>query len=678
VFDRVAIDVLTESKKNGSVVSNPYHEDFAAHIRDNWDAYADANPKLRQVERLARIVAIVKWLKDSGLPLDLGYLQGYAPESVVTEAGVKPETVSDSWTKRRTTVSGNTTTVTTTIYTMTITGGVSYSTPNELLPDTTEGDSLRDQALASRSEDTDLEWNFGSGTRANAFSICKEAQGGSLAFGQTDLSFPVKGGNSISFSRYYSSFLEEDVESLGKGWMYSGIRLRFPSSKKNYTATRENGSTLTGAWYPDIIAVNNSIGFQIRYILYGVNAQDEPIYRSDRKAAGRIDTLVLEQKTSTTDEFRLADPATQFEYLWTSAGLAKQETDAVGNVVTYDYADGEDTLPSTLDDQLIKISSGVGAGLREIHVVYGTGLGSDRIDHVEGPGSVGDGDNIKVNFDYDGDNRLVDVTHPFNPRLTFFYAENGSGHMLSAFKSVDGVNTEIFKNENYDVYGRAASTTSYPNSANSMKVDKTFDVNKGEEASTDELGGSQAQKVDELKRPLEMTDVDGDKVTLTYTNEFGPSTITNRRGNASSYSYNDRGVVTGVIDPMGRSSSVVYYPGSENVFISYVTTAGGNTEGMVAFEYEDDKIKRVFHKASGLSLDESTGSFSVSIDPQLVSEYFYTDGDLVSVIDAEGRTVSVQRNNEIGLVDTVVSATGLTSTIEAFDTLSRPQKVRSA
>ena len=153
--------VLTESKKEGSVVSNPFHEDFARHIRDNWEEYASLNPKLRQVERLARIVAIVKWLKDSGLPLDLGYLKGYAPEVVSTESVVKPQSISDSWTSRKTTVNGNTTTTTTTIHTITITGGVSYSTPNELLPDTTEGDTLRDQALAARSEDTDLQWNFG-------------------------------------------------------------------------------------------------------------------------------------------------------------------------------------------------------------------------------------------------------------------------------------------------------------------------------------------------------------------------------------------------------------------------------------------------------------------------------------------------------------------------------------
>lgn len=683
VFDSVAIDVLTESKMEGEVISNPFHEDFANHIRDNWEEYAEVYPQLKQIERLARIVGVVKWLKDSGMPLDLGYLGNYTPEEVSTEVAVKPKLLEDSWSKTTTkVVTRNGRKVqkkTTHVHTITIQGGVSYSTPNELNQADSPGTILRAQALEARSNQPDgdeaLEWEFGSGMTAHSFSLCREAMAGALRFGQTDMDFPVKGDFSLGFRRSYSSFQDEDEENLGEGWDHSETSLRFPSAKQLFTYERDDHSQFTAEWYPEIIVLDNASRKRTRYFILSVNENDEPLYRADVADALFVSQNYLVQTSD--DAFRLSNRDSQSAYVWNPEGKLTKKIDANGNEVNYTYQAGPDLIEGTADDQLISITSGEGNGFRQINLIYGGGSDGNHLSRVEGPYGIGNGDNVWADFSYDSNDRLTTVTHSLKPQVTFFY-DNQNGKMVSAFKNQNGGNAQLFEATEYDLYKRPKFVNWFPESGNSLEVEHSFDVTQGMDANTTSVGSSGSKVIDDHHRVTEVTDAEGRSVILDYEGDFGPSKIENRRGYETELTYDGSGNLVSVTDPLLRSVHKIYYPNSNLVFVSYVALSDGSTSDMTAYDYEDGKIKRVYEGASNLTLDESTGQFEVSVDPNGVTEFHYENGELVGVTSPENETTSfLRQNNDVGVVDKIVSPTGLTMSIEEFDPLLRPKRVRT-
>jgi len=670
VFDEIAIDVLTESKYANQVVSNPHLEAFARHIQENWmrlggDGYADVYPKLKQVERLARIVGIVKWLKDSGLPLDLSYFNQYVPAATNTPSSTEAITVSGNFFIGSVRV------------TRMLTGGITYSTENSYQEIEDHINLLRKNAVEARWEtpkgDETLVWSFASSNttvQANALSVFPCPQPGGLYFRQIDLSFPTDGGRSLYFARSYSSFLNQDLESMGEGWAVSTFRLRFPRSRQNYTVTRPNQTQFNGHWYPEIIAMNRGKGFDVRYLLHSVNEQEDPIYRTIVEDAGRVDGLELKETMAGT--FELSDPLTQFTYEWLNNGMIKRRADSHGNEISYEY-DSE--------DRLVAIRGGSGNGEHVILLTYE----ANRLISAEGPYSSGHTENLRVRYGYDAQGRLNEVIDPFGKRITFFY-DPINGKMTVVSKWVDGQEVEVFNafyddpddpNDDPDVYHRPKVVTLYPGDDDALVRTNTFDVTKGFDAFIDDTGSSGQREVDELKRLTSMMDAEGNQVGLVYTNDFGPVTITNKQGAVSTLAYDERGEIIGVTDPLGRVVSVIYYGDTRNVYISYIATTVDPFESMKVFEYnEADQLTRIYHRVISLTLDEEAGFYSAAVDAGFVTDYFYENGDLLGVEDMTGEVVSLFRtNNVFGLVDRIETPSGLSQTIDSFDAYSRPTRM---
>ncbi|MBT7457640.1 MAG: RHS repeat-associated core domain-containing protein, partial [Gemmatimonadetes bacterium] len=99
VFETATLACLTEYKEpdwNGTVIDNPDHAAFAQHIQDHFDEFASAPGFLAhdrqpsswsRTKQLMQVVALVKWMKENDIPLDLSWIENYeiaARETPVT------------------------------------------------------------------------------------------------------------------------------------------------------------------------------------------------------------------------------------------------------------------------------------------------------------------------------------------------------------------------------------------------------------------------------------------------------------------------------------------------------------------------------------------------------------------------------------------------------------------
>jgi hypothetical protein len=114
VFDAVSMELLYESKIGEQVIQDPEAAAFAAHFTQNYDAFAQEWPILKDLKSLGKVVAVMKWIKDNQIPIDLSFIEGYDVESFSTPVSTPATTVVGSV--------GN--------CIITIQGGVTYRKPN--------------------------------------------------------------------------------------------------------------------------------------------------------------------------------------------------------------------------------------------------------------------------------------------------------------------------------------------------------------------------------------------------------------------------------------------------------------------------------------------------------------------------------------------------------------------
>jgi hypothetical protein len=266
VFDAVSMEVLTESKYEGGVVGDPESEDFAAHFTEHYDDFAAEYSELEELEQLGKMVAVVKWIRDNDIPLDVSFLDNYVVNAYGTPDYTPETTVSGS--------SGSCTIV--------ITGGVTYRPPNEYLADD-PGDPLTggmsSAALSQRPSETEFMWSFappsglqatglgaaGEDLTAIAQSLARSRKDGNFTLPQTDMAFPVEGDLSLHLTRYYNSFYDEP-SGFGGGWAETPYQLLFPGYKQTFSF----GSALTKTLHAQITVIERPAGREDVYVLLGL------------------------------------------------------------------------------------------------------------------------------------------------------------------------------------------------------------------------------------------------------------------------------------------------------------------------------------------------------------------------------------------------------------------------
>ncbi len=621
LFDVVSMELLYESKVGDQVVSDPQAAAFAAHFTQNYDLFAAEWPILRELIRLGKTVAVMKWIKDNGIPIDLSFIENYDIEFFSTPTTTP--VVSTSGT------SGG--------CTITITGGVTYRPPNEYLADDPVDpatDALRDEALSSRPSENDFLWTFqpsaatqsrfgalkASPVTALAQSFSRRRKDGNVSFREVDLNYPTAGAFRLNLTRFYDSFSDRP-EPFGPGWRFLPYELRFPAAEQTFTFGAENQAFDLHAriWLADRFAEREAA-----YLLIGIDDDDLPLYA--RSGAGHLLLRLAD------GSYRLAklDGSQQ---LFSADGRLLEARDANDNTLTYTY-DGA--------QRLTRIAASDG---RAIDLSYDA---QDRIVSALGAGGR------QVSYGYDAAGNLSTVTNTAQQTRTYTY---DADHNLRLVVDADG--DTVFE-ATYDDYGRAP-TRRLSSAAN---LDVAYDLEQRLTTLTDPFARQITQRFDEQYRLSERVDPLDHVLKVSYNGDFGPETLTDTEGGVTQMFYDQSGQLAIVIDAAGNTSELFYDYRGRLVAIR-------DPEGLeTAYAYdENDNLITVYHTVI-LQQDENGSLTGFSYDPNNVTSFTYNpDGTLATVTNPLVHTGAFAYEAS-GLLDTTTSPTGLVTDL-GYDSRSR-------
>lgn len=396
-FENVKMKVLAEAIRKNKKVSNPAAEDFAGHITNHYEKYADEFPILNELKRLGQITGIVKWIKDNHVPFDLSFFKQYQPKYVATPTQTKLTVV--SWGNARQHC---------------VFGGVSYLlNESNFFQKKIEGiEKIKDSALQNRPNDNQFIWDFndnGSSYLAVAQTLYRTPKAGNVKKGFIDMSFPVEGDNPLALIRIYNSF-EDRISGFGTGWEITPAELRFPDEKKMLT-----GSSHAISAYLSILVKDE--GMEQLYTAIRLDAEGLPIYSTPNRS------YIL--KANKEGGFALLKRNIGV-FFFDNKGKLRRIMDKNDIYIDYIYE----------GSNLMKIAHQSG---KEIRLKYSQG----RIHQAEGLGGK------VVNYYYDDRHQLKSVINESKEVFTFFYDDE---NRLDTIKNSHG---KVIFSAQYDVYGRA-------------------------------------------------------------------------------------------------------------------------------------------------------------------------------------------------------------------------------
>jgi RHS repeat-associated protein len=635
VFDAVSMELLYESKVGNKIVSDPQAAAFASHFTQNYAAFANEWTILKKLEQLGKIVAIIKWIKDNRIPIDLSFLDNYPIEFFSTVTSTPTVTVQ------------GTRQIGPVTCTVSLQGGVTYDVPNQYLPADPEAGAALSEALAERPSEGTFKWTYqpsaGASTllrtasgpvTAVAESLTRSRRDGNVQFQEADLSDPLPGGGALALLRTYNSFLDK-TGPLGPGWSVLPAELRFPLKKERFTFGSAN---LALDLYARIWLIERTAGREDAYDLLGIDSSNLPIYR-------RADAMhVLRQQSDGTFRLTREDGSAA---VFRADGKPVSLADRNGNAVAFVY--DAQTPP-----RLLRLEGGG----RSITLAYDA---QGRLAQASGPGGR------EILYGYSAQGRLATVTDFAARSRTYGYDANG--RLTSA---TDAEGRSIFT-AGYDDYDRTPARR--VGAAAQYGLD--FDLGTGQSTTTDPFGRIGRQLFErrqlaspsgirnEVYRPKETEDPLGNRTAVTWADDaFGPRAVTDAQGASTELAWDNRGHLTAVQDPLGETTERFYDWRDRLVAVR-------NPEGLAtAYGYDDKNNPTTIYHDVSLTSDEEGNLTSFSYDPNNVSTFGYdAAGNLTAAANPLGQQAQVQ-NNAFGQPDRITSPSGVVSTL-AYDARSR-------
>lgn len=498
VFDQVKMQIETEGLwPTNDPKWNEAAVEFAQQQTALYDQFAQETPSYMQAKQLAKIVGVVKWIKDNNVVNNFEWARDYQPKYVHTPREIRRLTTPEierNGTRWR------------------LTGGVTYDEPNTYSVDSGTSSSLKNSSEAVGTSSETNHWTFtNSGKQYEAVSVEANAfrSLGAYSTSETDMSFPTAGDQELSFGRSYSSF-SGGQKGIGRGWDFMPVRLY--DSKTGWYVNCTSGAI---GKHPYKVAFTGSSGITEFFTYNNCSAgysADKSEYHS--KLTHNSDgTLTIK----TTD---------QTEYLFDAAFKLISSKDKFGNKINYSY-DG------------LRVSSISDTRGHTLSLNYqSNGLIS----------SVSDWTGRKIQYAYDTQSNLTGVIDPRGNTLRYEY--NSDNKLSKVFNR----NGQIALENTYTLDSKLASQKN----SSGVSVNFTYDETTKTINSVDTNGRIGKANYDDKARITQSTDALNNSLKFTYGIEPNPLTTTDKKGNKTTFAYDSSGNLTSATFPNGKKITHTY------------------------------------------------------------------------------------------------------------------------
>jgi YD repeat-containing protein len=583
VFERATMRLesrFVQIRPDGTMVdvpgTSPVTDRFTRFVTEHYDEFAREKAELAELTRLAKIVGLVRWLRDNNIPVDLSWVNDYQVtkvETPKTTPGVSAEKVCFGGT-----------------FTTTSQGGVDYSTPNTYNQEDSQVHALRERAVASRPATVPLTWDLqqdGTTYTAVALNLAPGKTVGGYVTNQTDIALPTQGGLGVQFTRFYNSLDIRD-SALGYGWSFIPYGLDVqkvlrPSGNKQFLV--ETQVRLFDAARSSVEMFEGP---------YKESQTGRVFYQPKCTACGYVDLTVQ------PDGGYILRRQDRILVSFNSQGQLSGFADENGNRVDYRYS----------GERLSEIGAPGGATLKLTYDSKG------RLVQV----TASDGRAAKYTFDSAG--HLTSVTDATGYRTTYAY---DSEHRLTAITDAAG---RTLVEHKYDGLGRLVEQKG----AQGYAVSAAYDPANRQATYTDTRGYRAVRTYDEQQRLVKETDPLGQSITYGYDKDGNLARFTDKRGNTTGYTYDQMGNLTQVTTPL-KTAVQFGYDANRNLRYSIDPQMQ-----LVLYEYDSrNNLTRVTDGLKVVRLNPD-GSFSYDSSRAFSTQFEYDSyGNVKAVVGANGR-----------------------------------------
>ncbi|MFQ5711397.1 MAG: RHS repeat-associated core domain-containing protein [Candidatus Geothermarchaeales archaeon] len=677
VFDKAKIKVEARfvmfigGRKVDIDASDPAVDEFVNFLTEHYDEFAAEKKELRELVQLAKIVGIVKWLKDKGIPIDRLAIDDYEVRSVDTPSNTRGFNVTgtaqtDIW-----------------IINMTLYGGVDLSKMVDYIKDYKPIEPLKSEALLAKPPKLVTDWDFqvnGEDFTAVVPSLFAEMQ---QRIGVKLMDRDVMQGPSrfyMSISRRYDSLLREESSDFGYGWSLALPKLLMIGSSPEGLP-----KALTLMWSADVgesYVLSKGEQGKVRYV--------------DRR--NYTDTWI-----SIDDEGNYVVNGKHGEsMIFDHEGSLLSSIDRGGNKVRYRYADGL-LAKIEFDDGRALIITRDHEG--RVARIEGSSGGELKYSYEENGNlkSVTDAQGLVTTYTYDSNHQLEEVKYPDKTTVTTLYDEmgrittrtvtNAKGQAIQIKFDRRGRPVEgrdpLGNNASfiYDTRGNLVQAK-YPSGTTSYTYDSLGRIVEV----TDPRGGTTRYSYDTFNHLSRVVDPAGSMVQYGYDSMGRLVNITNARGYSTTFGYDGEGRLQKETDPLGHSTTYTYdsrgyllertSPDGRQALYAYdnsghliqmrctdgtETTYSYDADGLLSgvsfnggrISYRYDEFGRVVEVQYGYS---QTGSIQYSYDDK---------GNLRSVVYPSGEKV-LYEYDEADLLTKITLPSGK-EIFHTYDKAGRPQ-----
>lgn len=252
VFSEVTMRLDSESKYySDETFHDPAAEDFAQHFNEHYDEFAEEFPIFAELRQLAKIVAVLRWIAENDLPLDLAAFSTYEPTHYDTPFTTPMSNVCQSWLDKDT---GQ-------VRLIGVAGGVTYA-QDLTIEEASEGSES--MILAARPDDTRVPWTVDvEDTEYNAAAIplTEQTATDGLHLSHTDIDLGGSDAFPLALKRYFNSF-DVGPTIFGWGWRAVPFELRLASVPFPLNL---NGRTFVGHWF--VWYIDRTTGTSSKYVI---------------------------------------------------------------------------------------------------------------------------------------------------------------------------------------------------------------------------------------------------------------------------------------------------------------------------------------------------------------------------------------------------------------------------